>query len=127
MDAWRRILVAPDLSPLSMKGVARATALAKGAGAGAHVLLVFVVEKMWFPPLPLASPGPVTFGREGDVLGEAVAHGEERLKELVATQFSEAVSAGAAVETKVALAAGAAAGILEAAEQWRPDVIVISS
>ena len=120
MDGWRRILVATDLSTHATKGVQRAAALAKASGA--KVLLVFVVEQTWFTPLLLSPQPPVTFGREGDVLGEAVAAGQQKLSEIVATHF-----AGVEVEKKVALAAGAAAGLLDEAERWHADVIVISS
>lgn len=120
MDGWQRIAVTTDLSPFAQKGVLRGAQLARAHGA--KVLLVLVVEKLWFPPLPLATSTPVSFRGEGDALGEAVAFGEQKLKELAASQF-----AGLAVETKVVLAASAAAGILDAIEGWKPDLVVLAS
>jgi universal stress protein A len=120
MATWRRILVPTDLSAASTRGVVRAAELARAGGA--KTLLVCVVEKTWFAPLPMGVQAPATFLGEGDALGEVVAHTQERLQELRATHF-----AGLEAETKVVVAAGSAAGILDAAESWHADLIVVAS
>jgi nucleotide-binding universal stress UspA family protein len=118
--AWHRILVPTDLSGFAQRGVVRAAEIARLSNA--RVLLVFVVEKMFFPPLPMAPSAPVSFRGEGDILGEAVAFGESRLQELRAAHF-----AGLDVETKVVVAAGAAAGLLDTIDEWHPDLVVVAS
>jgi len=120
MDGYRRILVPTDLSPYAQKGVARGVEFARAQGA--KVLLLFVVEKAYFAPLSMVGQAPVTFRGEGDLLGETVEFGETRLKEIVEKQF-----AGIDAEAKVIVAASAAAGILDAAETFHPDLIVIAS
>lgn len=118
--AWKKILVTTDLSGFAHRGVVRAAEVARTAGA--RVRLVFVVEKLFFPPLPMAPSAPVSFRGEGDILGEAVAYGQTKLEELKATHF-----AGLDVDTKVVVAAGAAAGLLDAIEDWKPDLVVLAS
>ena len=118
--AWRRILVAAALSALAARGVTRAAEVARTAQA--RVLLVFVVEKLFFPPLPMAPSAPVSFRGEGDLLGEAVAYGQSKLEALRAAHF-----AGLEVETKEVVAAGAAAGILDTIDEWKPDLSVMAS
>lgn len=118
--AWRRILVTTDLSALAHRGVVRAAEVARSAGA--KVLLVFVVEKLFFPPLPMAPSAPVSFRGEGDILGEAVSYGQGKLDELRVAHF-----AGLEVETRVVVAAGAAAGLLDAIDDWKPDLVVLAS
>jgi universal stress protein A len=120
MDGYRRILVPTDLSPFSQRGVARAAEFARALKS--KVLLVFVVEKTYFAPLSMVGQAPVTFRGEGDLLGETVEFGEKRLKEVAEKQFP-----GVDVETKVIVAASAAAGILDAADAYHPDLIVIAS
>lgn len=120
MDEYERILAPTDFSPPSVRGVSRAADLARRYGA--KVLLLFVVEKTFFAPLSMVHQAPVTFGGEGDLLGEAVEDGEKRLTTLKNERF-----AGIDCETRVCVAASAAAGILEQAERFRPDLIVISS
>jgi nucleotide-binding universal stress UspA family protein len=120
MDGYRRILAPTDLSPLSFKGVERAAGLARVSGA--KVLLVFVVERAYFAPVSMLHQAPVTFRGEGDLLGEAVEYAEQRLKELRERHF-----AGLEVEAKVVVAATGASGILETADAFRPDLIVIAS
>lgn len=118
--AWRRILATTDLSGFAHRGVVRTAEVARTAGA--KVMLVFVVEKLFFPPLPMAPSAPVSFRGEGDILGEAVAYGQTKLEELKAAHFE-----GLEVETKVVVAAGAAAGILDAIDDWKPDLVVLAS
>jgi len=120
MDGHRKILIPTDLSPYADSGVVRGAEVAKSERA--KVLLVFVVEKTYFAPLSMLHQAPVTFRGEGDLLGEAVEYAEKKLRELKEKQF-----AGVDVETKVVIAASAAAGILDAAESWHPDLIVIAS
>ena len=118
--AWRKILVTTDLSAFAHRGVVRAAEVARTAGA--KVRIVFVVEKLFFPPLPMAPSAPVSFRGEGDILGEAVAYGGSKLDELKAAHF-----AGLDVDTKVVVAAGAAAGLLDAIDEWKPDLVVLAS
>jgi nucleotide-binding universal stress UspA family protein len=117
---YARLLVPTDFSAPSLVGVARAADLARSFGA--RVLLLFVVEKSFFAPLSMVHQAPVTFGGEGDLLGEAVEDGEKRLKKLQGEHCQ-----GLASETKVAVSATAAAGILEQAEKFQPDLIVMAS
>ena len=118
--AWRKILVTTDLSAFAHRGVVRAAEVARTAGA--KVRIVFVVEKLFFPPLPMAPSAPVSFRGEGDILGEAVAYGGSKLDELKAAHF-----AGLDVDTKVVVAAGAAAALLDAIDEWKPDLVVLAS
>ena len=120
MDGYRRILVPTDLSPHAQLGVQRAAEFARAGKS--KVLLLFVVEKAYFAPLSMVGQAPVTFRGEGDLLGETVEFGESRLKDLVQKHF-----AGIDVESKVMVAASAAAGILDAAETFQPDLVVIAS
>jgi nucleotide-binding universal stress UspA family protein len=73
-------------------------------------------------PMGMIHQAPVTFGGEGDLLGEAVEDSEKRLKALRDELFSDVDCA-----TKVAVAATASAGVLEQAEAFKPDLIVVSS
>jgi nucleotide-binding universal stress UspA family protein len=116
---YRRILVPTDFSASARRGVERAAAIARAAQA--KVLLLFVVEKAMIAPMGLIHQAPVTFGGEGDLLGEAVEDSEKRLKALRDEWFP-----GVDAATKVAVAATAAAGILEQAEAFQPDLVVVS-
>jgi nucleotide-binding universal stress UspA family protein len=120
MAGYERLLLPTDFSAPSLAGLARGLDLARGFGA--RVMLLFVVEKSFFAPLSMIHQAPVTFGGEGDLLGEAVEDGEKRLKRL-----QEEHAQGLVCETKVTVAATAAAGILEQAERFRPDLIVVAS
>lgn len=120
MDGYRRILAPTDFSAASIKGVERAASLARGYGA--QVLLAFVVEKTALTPMSLVQQVPVTLRGEGDLLGEAVEFGEQRLKEL-----RSQILAGIDVETRVTVAANATSGILDLCGSFRPDLIVIGS
>jgi nucleotide-binding universal stress UspA family protein len=120
MAGYERVLLPTDFSAPSLVGLARGADLARTFGA--RVMLLFVVEKSFFAPLSMVHQAPVTFGGEGDLLGEAVEDGENRLKKLRAEHCE-----GLPCETKVAVAATAAAGILEQCEKFRPDLIVMAS
>ena len=120
MTGYRRILVPTDFSPASLRGVARGAELARADKAS--VRLVFVVEKSFFAPLAMVHQAPVTFGGEGDLLGEAVQDGEKRLRALVQEHF-----AGVEVAPRVLVSASAAGGILEEAESFHPDLVVVAS
>jgi nucleotide-binding universal stress UspA family protein len=120
MAGYARLLLPTDFSAPSLVGLVRGAELARTFGA--RVMLLFVVEKSFFAPLSMVHQAPVTFGGEGDLLGEAVEDGEKRLKKLQAEHC-----AGLASETKVAVAATAAAGILEQSEKFLPDLIVVAS
>ncbi len=120
MQDYERILAPTDFSAPSLRAITRAAELAKRYGS--KVMLLFVVEKTFFAPLAMIHQAPVTFGGEGDLLGEAVEDGEKRLAALKEEKF-----AGIDCETHVCVAASAAAGILEQAERFRPDLIVIAS
>jgi nucleotide-binding universal stress UspA family protein len=117
---YKRILAPTDFSPSSRQGLERAAALAKATKA--KVLLLFVVEKAFFTPMAVVPQAPVTFAGEGDLLGETVADGEKRLKEL-----EEEVFRGVSSETKVAVGATGASGILDHAKAFGADLIVLSS
>jgi nucleotide-binding universal stress UspA family protein len=120
VEPYRRILLPTDFSPASRRGVARGAELARHDGA--EVLLLFVVEKSFFAPLAMVHQAPVTFGGEGDLLGETVEDGEKRLKALTEELFG-----GVRCTPKVVVSASAAGGILDEAERWHPDLIVIAS
>ena len=120
MQGFARVLVPTDFSPGALKGVVRGADIARSFGAKA--LLIFVVEKTFFAPLAMVHQAPVTFGGEGDLLGEAVEDGEKRLKALAAEHFH-----GVECATKVVVAASAASGILDQAKTFNPDLIVISA
>lgn len=120
MDDYRRILLPTDFSPASHRAVERGAELARASGA--KVLLLFVVEKTFFAPLAMIHQAPVTFGGEGDLLGETVEDGEKRLKAIVEETFK-----GVACDARVVVAASAASGILDDADKFHPDLIVIAS
>jgi len=120
VEPYRRILLPTDFSPASRIGVARGAELARHDGA--EVLVLFIVEKSFFAPLAMVHQAPVTFGGEGDLLGETVEDGEKRLKALVDELF-----AGVACTPRVVVAASAAGGILDEADKFHPDLIVIAS
>jgi nucleotide-binding universal stress UspA family protein len=117
---YRRILVPTDFSPASRTGVERAAALARATKA--KVELLFVVEKAFFTPMAVAPQVPVSFGGEGDLLGETVEDGEKRLGELKAAHF-----AGVDCTTKVSIGASGASGILDQAKAFGADLIIMSS
>jgi nucleotide-binding universal stress UspA family protein len=118
---YRKILAPTDFSPAAREGVRRAAAIAKATGAS--VTLLFVVEKAFFTPLAVAPQVPVSFGGEGDLLGETVTDGEKRLKEIAAQKDFQ----GVRVETKVSVAASGASGILDQAKALGADLVVIAS
>ena len=120
MNGYGRILLPTDFSRPSRRGIARGAELARSGNS--KVMLLFVVEKNFFAPLSMTHQAPVTFGGEGDLLGEAVVDGGKRLKSLAEEFFGEM-----AVETKVNVAASATAGILDIAESFRPDIIVMAA
>jgi len=120
MDGYQRLLIPTDFSATAQRAVARAADLARLFQA--RCMLVFVVEKTYFAPLSLINQAPITFRGEGDLLGEAVEYGEGRLKDLRDTMFKDLVC-----ETRVVVAATGAAGILDAAAAYRPDLIVMAS
>jgi nucleotide-binding universal stress UspA family protein len=120
VDGYRRILLPTDFSPASRRALMRGAELAKRSSA--RVLLLFVVEKSFFMPLSMVPQAGVTFSGEGDLLGEAVEDGEKRLKALVEELFR-----GIVCEARVVVAASAPAGILEQAESFRPDLVVIAA
>jgi nucleotide-binding universal stress UspA family protein len=117
---YRRILAPTDFSPASRAGIERTAALARATGA--KVELLFVVEKAFFTPMAVAPQVPVSFGGEGDLLGETVADGEKRLGELRAELFQ-----GVDCATKVSVGASGASGILDQAKAFGADLIVLSS
>ena len=117
---YRRILAPTDFSAPAKKGLERAAECARRSGAKA--MLLFVIEKAMIAPMGMIHQAPVTFGGEGDLLGEAVDDSEKRLKALRDDLF-----AGIDCATKVAVATTAPAGILEQAESFKPDLIVLSS
>jgi nucleotide-binding universal stress UspA family protein len=120
VNGYGRILLPTDFSRPSRRGVARGAELARAAGS--KVMLLFVVEKTFFAPLSMTHQAPVTFGGEGDLLGEAVVDGGKRLKALAEEFFGDLP-----VETKVTVNASAVAGILDVADAFRPDVIVMAA
>jgi nucleotide-binding universal stress UspA family protein len=120
MEAFGKILVPTDFSDTGRKGVERGADFARRYGA--KVLLMFVVEKTFFAPVGMVHAVPVSFSGEGDLLGEAVEDGDKRLKALQGELFD-----GVDCTTKVSVAASGAAGILDVAGSWRPDLIVMSS
>jgi nucleotide-binding universal stress UspA family protein len=117
---YRRILAPTDFSPAAAHALKRAAALAKAAGAS--VTLQFVVEKAFFTPMAVAPQVPVSFGGEGDLLGETVTDGEKRLREIAERDFQ-----GVRCETKVSVAASGASGILDQAKAMGADLVVIAS
>src|SRR5262245_49596219 len=86
MEPYRRILLPTDFSPASRQGVARGAELAHHDGA--EWLLLSVVRKSFSAPLAMVHQAPVTFGGEGDLLGETVEDGEKRLKALAEELFA---------------------------------------
>ena len=120
MQGFARVLVPTDFSSAALRGVVRGADIARSFHAKA--LLLFVVEKSFFAPLAMIHQAPVTFGGEGDLLGEAVEDGEKRLKALAAEHFQ-----GVECAAKVVVAVSSASGILDQAETFAPDLVVISA
>ncbi len=119
MEAFARILVPTDFSPAGKRGVERGADFARRYGA--RVLLLFVVEKTFFAPVGMVHAAGVTFSGEGDLLGEAAEDGERRLQALKAELFQ-----GIDCTTKVTIGASSAAGILDVAGSFQPDLIVMA-
>ena len=120
MQGFARVLVPTDFSPASVRGVVRGADIARSFHAKA--LLLFVVEKTFFAPLSMVHQAPVTFSGEGDLLGEAVEDGEKRLKALAAEHFQ-----GVECAAKVIVGASAASGIIDQADTFAPDLIVMAA